>query len=295
MFRERIQERYEQLSPRFRSLADFILENTLDVGFLTATELARRVGVDPATVVRFSQDLGYSGYRELSREIKHYINQELALRYQKGSPDAEGHEGKIALLIDEFSDRILSFKADTGIILKIAEQLHVATRVFVVGKADGFGLAAIWATYLQMIGIEAQAVQADIGKAALMLQNAEVGDVIFAISLGLDPDIEIGQLLAAAREQGLKTIAVTTSPTLLPARQAEISFTAAAKTPSGYPFFATLVAMLSVIWQMLIALDEKRAQDSIKSSMNTLNTLVAQQDKIPAYDFAALLRLWEQQ
>ena len=41
MFRDKIQGQYEELSPRFRSLADFILENTLDVGFLTATELAQ--------------------------------------------------------------------------------------------------------------------------------------------------------------------------------------------------------------------------------------------------------------
>ncbi len=294
MFRERIQEKYEQLSPRFRSLADFILENTLDVGFLTATELARRVGVDPATVVRFSQDLGYSGYRELSREIKHYINQELALRYQKGAPETEGIESQIALAIDELSDRVLSLKADTGNIRAIAETLHQATRVFVVSKADGYGLAGLWATYLQLIGIDAQVMQAELGKAALLLRDAEAGDVVFAIALGLDPDTEIGHLLAVAREQGLKTIAVTTSPTLQPARQAELSFTAAAKAVEGYPFFAALTALLSVIWQTLIILKGQAAHEGIHATMNELNKLVTAQEKAPAYDFAALLRLWEQ-
>ena len=84
----------------------------MDVGFLTATELARRVGVDPATVVRFSQELGYSGYRELSREIKRYINRQLALRFQKGLPTAEGLEGRTSIFIDELSDRVLDMKAD---------------------------------------------------------------------------------------------------------------------------------------------------------------------------------------
>ena len=69
MFQDRIREYYDNLTPGFRRLADFLLNYTLDAAFLTASELARRVKVDPATVVRFSQDIGYSGYRELSREI----------------------------------------------------------------------------------------------------------------------------------------------------------------------------------------------------------------------------------
>jgi len=58
-------------------LADFLTEETVDTAFFTATELARQVGVDPATVVRFSQELGYSGYRELSREIKAYVRDQI--------------------------------------------------------------------------------------------------------------------------------------------------------------------------------------------------------------------------
>ena len=73
MFKERIRKYYDALTPGFRKLADFIMQNTLDAAFLTASELARRVDVDPATVVRFSQEIGYSGYRELSREIKRYV------------------------------------------------------------------------------------------------------------------------------------------------------------------------------------------------------------------------------
>jgi DNA-binding MurR/RpiR family transcriptional regulator len=48
MFRDRIQDKYEETLTSFQNPGRFILENTLDVGFLTATELARRVNVDPA-------------------------------------------------------------------------------------------------------------------------------------------------------------------------------------------------------------------------------------------------------
>jgi DNA-binding MurR/RpiR family transcriptional regulator len=294
MFRERIQEKYEDLSPRFRTLAEFILENTLDVGFLTATALARRVGVDPATVVRFSQDIGYSGYRELSREIKHYINQELALRYQKGDPEATGLSGQLAMLTDEVSDRILNLKADSDQIADAAKCIYEAKRVFVTSKNEGYGIATMWATYLNISGIDAYTVRAEIARAALLLRDMNADDILVTISLGLDTDVELGHILAAAKERGIQSISITTSPTLMPARQADINLLAPAKTHSGYPSFDTLVTLLSLIWQALIALDEEKAQQSVKNTLDTLNTLVEQRDKVPAYDVATLQRLWGQ-
>jgi len=295
MFRKRIQAKYEEFTPRFRGLADFILENTLDVGFLTATELARRINVDPATVVRFSQEVGYSGYREMSREIKQYVNQELALRYQKGAPEATGLAGQIALFADELSDRILSLKAEAQHIAEVAEQLHQAARVFVIGQGVDYEAASLWATYLNIIGVQAHAVRADTSPTALMLRDATPEDVVVVLSLGLSPNMECGQLLSTAQGQGLKTIAVTANHTLPPARRADLSLTVPAKTPSGYPSFDTLMALLALLWQALVALDEDKSQEKVKEMAAQLNTLTQQCSEAPPYDIAAFLRFWNQE
>lgn len=294
MFRDKIQNSYEELSPRFRILADFILENTLDVGFLTATELARRVGVDPATVVRFSQELGYSGYRELSREIKRYINQQLALRYQKGAAEADGLTEHVTILIDELSDRTLDMKADAEQIAQAAKTIHTAERVFVTSATEGYGVALLWSTYLSLLGIETYPIRADYAQAAILLHTLESEDLLIAISLGLGPGTEIGHLLSAAKERGAHTMSITTSPTLLPARQADINLVAPSKTPAGYPSFDTLMAVLSLLWQALITEGAEKSHKNIATAMQALNDLVEQRDKVPTYDVAALLRLWGQ-
>ncbi|MGD2103837.1 MAG: hypothetical protein PVJ55_01830, partial [Anaerolineae bacterium] len=89
MFRERIQEKYDDLTPSFRKLADFMLQNQLDAAFMTATELADRLGVDAATVVRFAQELGYTGFRELSKEIQGVVRSELKASYTADLDTAE--------------------------------------------------------------------------------------------------------------------------------------------------------------------------------------------------------------
>jgi DNA-binding MurR/RpiR family transcriptional regulator len=238
--------------------------------------------------------LGYSGYRELSREIKRYINQQLALRFHKVTPEAEGLAGKVSVMADELSDRVLNMKADAGQIAQVAELLYNAKRVFITSTTEGQGLATLWSTYLSLLDIEAHAVQADPARAAIMLRTLTKDDVLLAISLGLGPGAEVGHFLSAAQAKGVHTISVTTSPTLLPARQANTNLVAPSKTPQGYPSFDTLMAMLSILWQALMSLNEEKAHNGIKKTVDTLNDLVDQRDKVPSYDIAALLRLWGQ-
>lgn len=294
VFRNRIQNRYELLSPRFRALADFILENTLDVGFMTATELARRVGVDPATVVRFSQELGYSGFRELSREIKTYINDQLALRYGHREATAEGLAGEISQLIDEASNRTLDMKVDAEQIAEIAKRIRAASRILVTGTAAGLSLAELWTTHLRLIGYPAEVSPADPAQAALALNEVGPGDLVMAVALGLASGTELGPLLAVAAELGAETVSITTSPTLLPAREASINLVVPAKTPSGYPSFDTVAIVLSILWQALILEDSSGTTEVVEGSMHTLMQLIEQGDRLPRYDSAALMRLWKQ-
>ena len=83
MFRDRIKAKYSDLSHSFRRLADFILQQQLDVALMTATELAQQMDVDAATVVRFAQALGYNGFREMIREIRGIVKEELTSTREK--------------------------------------------------------------------------------------------------------------------------------------------------------------------------------------------------------------------
>ena len=81
MYRDKIKAKYETFSFNFRKLADFLLQRELDAAFMTATELAQHMGVDAATVVRFAQTLGYSGFREMIKEVQSVVKAELMASY----------------------------------------------------------------------------------------------------------------------------------------------------------------------------------------------------------------------
>src|SRR3990172_2838399 len=94
MFREKVSKTYSTLSPSYRRIADFLLDHHNEAAFMTATQLARRVEVNTATVVRFAQRLGYDGYPELLQDVRSIVRSRLATS-PVGLPPADAAETTI--------------------------------------------------------------------------------------------------------------------------------------------------------------------------------------------------------
>ena len=76
---EKIRRLMDELTRSQRMLAEYIIQRPEKVGFLPINELAQAAGVSVATVIRFCNTMGYSGYVELGREIQISIQNELSL------------------------------------------------------------------------------------------------------------------------------------------------------------------------------------------------------------------------
>lgn len=76
---ERIRNMMDDLTRSQRMLAEYIVQRPEKVGFFTISELSEAAGVSVATVIRFCNTLGYSGYVELGREVQTSIQNELSL------------------------------------------------------------------------------------------------------------------------------------------------------------------------------------------------------------------------
>jgi DNA-binding MurR/RpiR family transcriptional regulator len=293
MFKTRIQDAYDSLSPRFKRLANFILDNTLDVSFLTATELAHRVGVDPATVVRFAQEIGYTGYRELSREIKSYVNEKIALRNRKEVFVQDDIEGQVGQIIDDISDRLLDMKADIKELIKTAQVLTRAHTIYITGTPEGYGLALVWSVYLRLIGLSIQLVKINSIESALWLKDASEKDAIVGITSGLDPSIELSRILDIANAKNVVTIAITASASLRAAREADINLVVNARTPFNYPSFDTISILLSVLWQIIILQKGDSPTQEINQTLDYMDKLLQKSYKKSVYNSANLKRYWQ--
>lgn len=64
---------YTSLTPSQRRLADYVLQYMAEAALLSSKELARKLSVSEATIVRFAQRLGFEGYPE----FRHFLQRQL--------------------------------------------------------------------------------------------------------------------------------------------------------------------------------------------------------------------------
>lgn len=246
MFRERIQEKYKGLTPSFRKLADFILQNQLDAAFMTATELANRLDVDAATVVRFAQELDYSGFRELSHEIQRVVRSELKASYSADLETSEDVEMFRSLLENERHNLTLAQGRLRESVNSLLPALLDAHQIWVLGQGHASHLAGLCAGSLREIGLAAVAIAADPLEAATNLKEVGEGDVVIGFSI-TGMDLNVADAVRFAGQRGAQTFVFSASPVAAAALAAETSIVCPGPTQTDVPSFTGLAAMIVVL------------------------------------------------
>lgn len=283
MFQQRIRDNYEKLTPGFRRVADFIVGSTMEAAFLTAGELARRVNVDPATVVRFSQEIGYLGYRELSREVKDFVQNQINVSY----PDIDDAQPTVALIHSMHENLVQNlqtfFATETPKLVEAIRALTEASHVWVAGEFLSYTLAQLLAKELVLTGISASAIEPSMTETSAALNSMQAGEVLFAISIA-STGVDTGYAIKLAREKGLKTVCLTSFGTGLPAREADIVLVAPTKSPTGFANFEVATLLVSFIWEAINGLQREELAESFTQVFDNIAQLRAYRAETPSYD-----------
>lgn len=66
-----------EFSPQQMQVADYLIKNLAEIPVLSVPELARKAGVSEATVVRFSQRMGYDGFTDLKMDLMELLRRQI--------------------------------------------------------------------------------------------------------------------------------------------------------------------------------------------------------------------------
>lgn len=221
-YEERIRQERPGMSKSFAKLADFLLDSYIEASFMTASELAHALNLDAATVVRFSQRLGYKGYPQLLREIRDKVRHDLLIRpLQAEVPDSLPGVTSHALqeLIQELQQMHISM--DTESLEKLVYEIGQARRIIVVVEAPAMPAAYNLAYFLEQGGFPIYIARSSVVDLARIIHTSTPQDLLLAIDItGQSPSIY--HALMAAREKGIRTAAIVGAASLPSARSADV-------------------------------------------------------------------------
>ena len=276
MFREKIQAKYDELTPSFHKLADFILQQQLDAAFMTATELARRLEVDAATVVRFAQTLGYSGFREMVKEIQRIVKAELVASHTP-SLEVSDDAGLFRNLLESERHNLtlaqarLTERANT-----VLPTLLDARRIWVTGQSYCAHLAALCASALREIGVAAVSIACDPPEISANLKGVGVEDLVIAFSLART-ELDVANAVQFARDHGAKTLVFSASAVAPACLVAQTTIICPGPTRTSTPSFTGLAAMIAVLVSALAVRYPEQAATTRADLQQSYSELVALQ------------------
>ena len=220
-YEERIRKERSDMSKSFAKLADFLLDSYVEAAFMTASELAHALNLDAATVVRFSQHLGYSGFPKLQREIRTRVKGDLLVRPQQ----AQEPDSLAAIVADSIDEIILALNQtrislDTDALGQLVEKLGQARRIVVVPENPAQPTAYSLVMFLEQGGFPVYIARPGIVDLARTVNIASEQDFLLALEIvGQTPFI--ARALQEAQARGIPTAAIVGSASLPSARFAD--------------------------------------------------------------------------
>jgi len=232
-YEERIRQERSNMSKSFAKLADFLLDSYVEAAFMTASELAHALNLDAATVVRFSQHLGYDGFPKLQREIRQRVKDDLLIR-PKQAEVTESLTGIVATAMHEVSIALerTRISLDTAALENLVVQLGQARRITILAEGPAQPSAYSLALFLEQGGFPIYIARAGVADLARTVNIATSQDLLLAMEVaGQAP--YIARAMGEAQAKGIPTAAIVGSASLASARFADTVLAAQAHPSIG--------------------------------------------------------------
>ena len=261
-----ILERRQSLPKRIAQVAAYSLDNPDEIAFGTAASIAASAGVQPSTLIRFAQHLGFAGFTSLQSVFRERLRERNSSYEERLSGlRAEGAEGggsrKILegfLTASENSLATMTRTLDEDVLNRAIAMLAEAETIYILARRRSYPVASYIAYALGKLKVRSQIVESPSGLNPEVISFATVRDAALAISFSpyAPATIEEARLLS---EQGVPMVAITDSAFSPLAQFADVWFEVAEADFGG---FRSLSATMALSMALSVGVAEKRRSPS---------------------------------
>lgn len=251
--REQVLERFHTLSPALQQAARFVVDHPSEVVINSMRALAEHANMQPASLVRLAQQLGYTGWPDLKKAFAsdfvlgptRYVLRAQGLAVRDRDADLVGDAfGILHRNLDNTEMESGPSLRKSARLLKRAKTVHAA------GFRANFPAAYALVYGYRQIRSSVQLIDGQAGMLELQLRGIGPQDAV--ITIGFAPYCkEAQQVQDAARAAGARVVALTDSSASPLALGADVSVLFSAGKTSPVPSVTAAVALTEVLVAIL--------------------------------------------
>jgi len=272
-FRQRLEDHLPSLTKSQQRIASYLLVSYDEATFLSAADLAERLNVSEATVVRFAKAVGYDGFPAMRRHLQELFRARFtpAARLQRKLSELARSQGHVLTKVLAMELQYLaeaSESIDLADFDSAVDILLSGERIFVFASGPSGILADLATWRFRRLGIPTIAMTESGRHLLENLQLLQPGDVMLVAGFQhLTP--EMVAVLDHARATACRSILLT--DTLGPAFRDKADVILAARRGPVSTFHSLTVPM-SVLNALILAVAMTRPEESL-AALNRLQQL----------------------
>ena len=262
--RAQLLARRDALPKRLKQLAAFALARPEEMAFGTAAEIADHAGVQPSTLVRFAQALGYDGFSHLQQVFRAPLRERFPDHRERlrGLGGARAGDDRGLALLDGFVDAAavslerLRGSVNPSDLSRAVAILARAETLYLLGARRVFPVAAYLAYAFGQLGVRAVLIDHVGQLGPEQLAGATGRDAVVAVSFTPYAPSTL-DLAAAAARRGVPVVAITDSA-FSPLVSAAAVWLEVAE--ADYGAFRSLSASFALAMTLAVGTAEKRGE-----------------------------------
>ncbi|WP_199541802.1 MurR/RpiR family transcriptional regulator [Paraburkholderia kururiensis] len=275
-----IRARFAGLSPQFQTGAAFLLDHPDEVAVLSMRKVADRAQVQPASLVRLAQQLGFPGWNEM-RElfVARVRTRPEPLTNRARSLVAGNAKQSLAhdLLVAQQHNLDVTVAQNERTLIEAARILRRARHVHVAGYrscyAVAFGLVYGYRFFRSSVSL----LTGEAGTLDMQLRAIDRDSATVVISFA-PYSVEAVRVAETALEKGSKLVAITDSAVSPIALNADKLLIFSHESPSFFPSLVAATAIAESLVAHLLALEGAGAVEQLEQAERSLH---AKGDYVP--------------
>ncbi len=276
-----IVDRFQGLSPQLQLAARYVLDKPDDIALNSMRRVADLAGVQPATMVRLAQALGYENYNQFRLPFNHRLRGRKADYAERAKIlQQRKTENNFSHLYDDLqaasSENIAeAFSGNSQEeLLAFCDTLLAANHIYVLGLRGSFPVAFAFHYGYGMFRRNATLLDGQAGTFADHLRALQDEDVVLAI--GFSPyTASTVRTLDYTLEKGVRLLTLTDSAVSPLAEKAHQTLLVPHDSPSFYQSFVAPLAMAEALVAFMAAQGGEGVLADIEASENQLSNFEA--------------------
>ncbi|WP_118183348.1 MurR/RpiR family transcriptional regulator [Paraburkholderia phosphatilytica] len=268
-----IRSRFAEFSPQFQLGAAFLLDHPDEVAVSSMRKVAERAQVQPASLVRLSQQLGFPGWNELRelfvarvRTRPEPLTSRARSLVRSNAKDALAHD----LLRSQQHNLDVTAAQNARVTIEAAKLLRRAAHVHVAGFRSCYPVAFSLLYGYRLFRSSVSLLSGEAGTLDMQLRSIERDSATVVISFA-PYSAEAARVAEAAREKGSRLIAITDSAVSPIALNADKVLIFTHDSPSFFPSLVAAMAIVESLVAHLLALEGAGAVARLEEAERALH------------------------